>query len=140
MSVFVPTSSPRHRFRRPLSFVCASALSVIFGAALPIGCENTPQVEGDDDTLVCDRDEDCTAGQFCEKGQCLDECASCGTTCEKTEECPVGQFCSQAGVCQQACVPGGEGECPNGMICNDDGRCAAKNDIEVPVGGAGGKS
>ncbi|HXS17912.1 MAG TPA: hypothetical protein VN764_12020 [Polyangiaceae bacterium] len=26
------------------------------------------------------------------------------------------------------------------MLCNEDGRCAAKSDIEVPVGGAGGKS
>jgi len=108
------------------------------GATLPVACENTPQVEGHDDGSVCDHDEDCTAGEFCEMGICLAECASCGTTCERTDECPVGQFCSQTGVCQQACTPGSEDECPTGMACNTDGRCGGKNDIEVPVGGAGG--
>src|SRR5690606_22233106 len=56
-----------------------------------------------------------------------------------TSDCPNGQHCS-GGKCHQECTPGSEGGVCGEFACSADGKCAGRDDIDVPIGGAGGMS
>ena len=131
-------SSPRRSYFTSLS---ATALTMGLLIGFPFGCSSTPQVIGGPEEQ-CKNDEQCADGQVCSNQKCIVECDSCGVTCTTTEQCPVGQFCAENDSCQQECTPGNDDTCSGARACSENGKCIAKDDIEVPElpmgGGSGG--
>ena len=113
-------------------------MTLFCGVAFPLGCSSDPKV-GDGSGDVCNEDKDCGEGEYCRDKVCVTSCDSCGIDCESTDECPEGQFCTPGGgTCQKECEPGDDSSCSPSQECNENGKCVAKNDIDVNLGGGGG--
>lgn len=133
--ILPPLFSSRRRYY--VTCLSASCLALGLFAGLPFGCNSTPEVMGVPDER-CENDDECPVDEFCRNRECVAECDSCGVTCTITDNCPVGQFCAENGSCQQECTPGDDTTCDGVRTCNKDGKCIAKNDIDLPVGSMGG--
>jgi hypothetical protein len=147
-------------FRRPSSVVSTLTLSALGLGVTPLACGDSPKL--DDGTTTCEtpgdcpegqvctyggicktacsKHDDCSSGQFCASwGACESQCVSCGSSCSVTDDCPNGQHCS-GGQCHQECTPGTEGGVCGEFICSVNGKCSGRDDIDFPLGGAGGMS
>jgi Cys-rich repeat protein len=67
--------------------------------------------------LACTADSDCTGGQVCQNGSCVDL-----TVCSSDAQCPAGDYCLNG-----ACAPANDGGMPDaGLTCTTDADCGAR--------------
>ena len=101
---------------------------------LPTACNSSPEISSGG---VCASSDDCADSQFCDtENTCQAQCSTCGDTCKSTSDCPDAQFCSGNETCQQECNPTSHSSSCEAGVCSADGKCVAKDDIDISAGGA----
>ncbi len=141
------TTDGRHRrlfkTQRPCAPVRLGLLLLALAALVPLstGCQSDPPAAQGLTQQRCQRQADCSVGEFCAVTAFGTDCLPAqeltagwlGEPCQEDQECPDALICQDQRCDFRACQS--HKDCQNPTALCDDGRCKTLADLEEPQRG-----